>query len=129
MTHLVSGKNVFDLDAVNYVTNMSINDAEARFKDDPAQLVQIKLEFDQKSKDDVIGKRKLVEFFTLGQLHNTYLERALYQIIKNSGKLNLPIDYQKFISFMAILHHGTRLERLLLIFGIFGRGIPKGDEA
>ena len=74
MTHLVSGKNVFDLDAVNYVTNMSINDAEARFKDDPAQLVQIKLEFDQKSKDDVIGKRKLVEFFTLGQLHNTYLD-------------------------------------------------------
>ena len=93
MTHLVSGINVFDLDAVNYVTNMSINDAEARFKNNTEQLIKIKKDFELKSKDDIIGKRKLFEFFELGQLNNSYLEKELYQIIKNSGKLNLPIDY------------------------------------
>jgi hypothetical protein len=92
-------------------------------------LIQIKLDFEEKSKNDIIGKRKLYEYLNLKELHNSYLEKELYQIIKNSGKLNLPIDYQKFISFMAILHHGTRLERLLLIFGIFGRGIPQSEEA
>ena len=85
MTHLVSGKNVFDLDAINYVSNMSINDAEARFKDSTALLLEIKMKFDQNSKDDIIGKRKLFEFFKLEQVRDTYLEKEIYQIIKNSG--------------------------------------------
>jgi len=39
----------------------------------------------------------------------------------------MPIDYQKFISFIAILVKGSRFEKLLLIFSIFGKGVPMGD--
>ena len=38
--------------------------------------------------------------------------------------MNQPIDYRKFICFIAIISKGSRLHKLLLIFSIFGKGIP-----
>ena len=40
--------------------------------------------------------------------------------------MNSPIDYQKFISFIAILTKGSRIEKMLLLFSMFGKGIPDG---
>jgi hypothetical protein len=48
-------------------------------------------------------------------------------VIRNSQRLNYPIDYQKFISFIAILVKGTSNEKLALIFSIFGKGISEED--
>ena len=70
----------------------------------------------------------MIEFFKITEISDTYLSNELFNIIKNSNRLNLPIDYQKFISFIAILVKGSRFEKLLLFFAIFGKGIPLGDE-
>lgn len=66
----------------------------------------------------------MIEYFRLNDVSDTYLANELFNIIKNSSKLNSPIDYQRFISFIAILVKGSRYEKLLLIFSIFGKGIP-----
>lgn len=57
---------------------------------------------------------------------DTYLCNEMFNIIKNSQRLNHPIDYQKFISFIAVLSKGSRIEKLLLIFSIFGKGVSPG---
>lgn len=66
----------------------------------------------------------MIEYFKITEISDTYLSNELFHIIKNSNRLNSPIDYQKFISFIAVLVKGSRLEKLLLIFSIFGKGIP-----
>ena len=58
------------------------------------------------------------------EISDTYLSNELFNIIKNSNKLNMPIGYQKFIGFIAVLVKGSRFEKLLLLFAIFGKGIP-----
>ena len=58
------------------------------------------------------------------EVSDTYLTNELFNVIKNSQRLNSPIDYQKFISFIAILTKGSRKEKLMLIFSIIGKGIP-----
>ena len=58
------------------------------------------------------------------EISDSYLANQLITVIKNSQKLNQPIEYQKFITFIAVLSKGSREEKLLLIFSIFGKGIP-----
>lgn len=115
-------KQAYDENALIYITNMSIQEAESRFTQ--SEVAQIKREFEKNSKDQIIGKRKLIEYFRLNEVSDTYLSNELFNIIKNSNRLNSPIDYQRFISFIAILVKGSRYEKLLLIFSIFGKGIP-----
>ena len=81
----------FDPQAIIYITNMSIQEAESRFT--KVELAQIKKEFDKNSKDQIIGKRKLIEFFRITELTDTYLSNELFNVIKNSQRLNYPIDY------------------------------------
>ena len=45
--------------------------------------------------------------------------------MKNSDRLNQPIDWSKFIIFVAILAKGNVHEKLLNIFSIFGKGVPE----
>lgn len=66
----------------------------------------------------------MIEYFRLMEISDTYLSNEFFNVIKNSQRLNSPIDYQKFISFTAILVKGTRNEKLALIFAIFGKGVP-----
>lgn len=115
-------KQAFDENALIYITNMSVQEAESRFTQ--SEVAIIKREFEKNSKDQIIGKRKLIEYFRLNEVSDTYLSNELFNIIKNSSRLNSPIDYQRFISFIAILVKGSRYEKLLLIFSIFGKGIP-----
>lgn len=55
------------------------------------------------------------------------MNQQLFNVIKNSQRLNYPIDYQKFISFIAILVKGDANEKLAIIFSIFGKGISEQD--
>ena len=48
---------------MNPGTAMTKEEAEARFS--PEELAKIKKEFERLSKDNVIGKRKLLEYFRL----------------------------------------------------------------
>lgn len=57
------------------------------------------------------------------------MANEIFTIIKNSSKLNSPIDYQKFLGFIAVLVKGSKLEKMILIFSIFGKGIPCQDDA
>ena len=78
----VDNKTNFDPQAIIYITNMSIQEAESRFT--KVELAQIKKEFDKNSKDQIIGKRKLIEFFRITELTDTYLSNELFNVIRNS---------------------------------------------
>lgn len=80
--------------------------AEARFTTE--EISKIKKEFDKLSKDQVIGKRKLLEYFRLMEINDTYLTNELFFMIKNSSSLNSPVDYKKFINFVSIIAKGSR---------------------
>jgi Ca2+-binding EF-hand superfamily protein len=94
-------KNIFAL-----LMNQPIATAESRFTQE--ELSRIKKEFDKLSKDQVIGKRKLLEYFRLMEINDTYLTNELFFMIKNSSTLNSPVDYKKFINFVSIIAKGTR---------------------
>ena len=64
------------------MTNMSIQDAEMKFT--PDELATIQKEYEKISKDDIIGKRKLIEFFRIMEISDSYLTNQLFTVIKNS---------------------------------------------
>jgi len=76
------------------------------------ELSKIKKEFERLSKDNVIGKRKLLEYFKLLEIQDTYLANEVFFMIKNSSQLNSPIDYSKFINFVSIVAKGHEEEKL-----------------
>ena len=84
-------KHNYDENAVLYVTNMGISEAESRFTQN--EIAQIKREYEKNSKEDIIGKRKLIEYFRITDIQDTYLSNELFNVIKNSDQLNKPIDY------------------------------------
>lgn len=61
---------------------MSIQESETKFTG--AELAAIRKEYDKMSKDDIIGKRKLIEFFRIMDINDTYLSNQLFTVIKNS---------------------------------------------
>jgi Ca2+-binding EF-hand superfamily protein len=87
-----------------------VPEAEARFSSE--ELIKIQKEFERLSKDNVIGKRKLLEYFRMVEIQDTYLANEVFFMIKNSSQLNSPIDYSKFINFVSIISKGTREEKL-----------------
>ena len=76
------------------------------------ELSKIKKEFERLSKDNVIGKRKLLEYFKLLEIQDTYLANEVFFMIKNSSQLNSPIDYSKFINFVSIVSKGSEEDKL-----------------
>ena len=80
--------------------------AESRFTSE--EISKIRKEFDKLSKDQVIGKRKLLEYFRLIEINDTYLTNELFYMIKNSSALNSPVDYNKFINFVSLISKGTK---------------------
>jgi len=69
----------------------------------------------------VIGKRKLLEYFRLMEINDTYLTNELFFMIKNSSSFNSPVDYNKFINFVSIIAKGTKQEKLQLLFSFFDK--------
>ena len=90
--------------------NQPVAVAEGRFTAD--ELQRIKKEFNKLSKDNVIGKRKLLEYFRLMEINDTYLTNELFYMIKNSSSMSSPIDYPKFINFVSIMSKGTQYEKM-----------------
>lgn len=99
--------------------NQPIPVAESRFTQE--ELSKIRKEFDKLSKDQVIGKRKLLEYFRLMEISDTYLSNELFFMIKNSSALNSPVDYKKFINFVSVIAKGSRQEKLQLLFFFFDK--------
>ena len=64
------------------MTNLSIQESEGKFSTE--ELNAIRKEFDKLSKDNIIGKRKLIEFFRIMEISDTYLTNQLFAVIKNS---------------------------------------------
>lgn len=56
-----------------------------------------------------MGKRKLIEYFHILEVSDSYLTNQLYAVIKNSQRMNQPIDYRKFICFIAVISKGSRI--------------------
>ncbi len=71
----------------------------------------------------MIGKRKLLEYFRLNEIQDTYLSSEVFFTIKNSSLLNSPIDYSKFINFVSIVAKGTREEKLQLLYTFFDKSV------
>ena len=106
-------ENDIDFDEKNIfaaLMNQAIPVAESRFTQE--ELSKIRKEFDKLSKDQVIGKRKLLEYFRLMEISDTYLTNELFFMIKNSSALNSPVDYKKFINFVSVIAKGSRQEKL-----------------
>jgi len=97
--------------------NLSINVAEARFSKEELHI--IRKDFDRLSKNQVIGKRKLLEYFKVGEIENTPLAATIFAMIKNDNQEKVLIDWQKFINIIAILSKGARMEKLQLIYRLF----------
>ena len=95
---------------INPQISLGVEVAEARFTNE--ELSKISKEFERLSKDNVIGKRKLLEYFRLMEIQDTYLSNEIFFMIKNSSKLNSPIDYTKFINFVSIVAKGSSEEKL-----------------
>jgi hypothetical protein len=76
---------------VPYRVSLTREQAESKFSKE--ELTKIMKDFDRLSKDNVIGKRKLLEYFRLAEISETYLSNEVYFMIKNSTVLNSPIDY------------------------------------
>ncbi|CDW73401.1 UNKNOWN [Stylonychia lemnae] len=93
--------------------------AESRFTSD--EISRIRKEFDKLSKDQVIGKRKLLEYFKLMEINDTYLTNELFFMIKNSSQINSPVDYNKFINFVSLIAKGSKSEKLQLLFSFFDK--------
>ena len=106
---------------INPQITMSVADAEGRFTHE--ELSKIKKEFERLSKDNVIGKRKLLEYFKLLEIQDTYLASEVFFMIKNSSQLNSPIDYSKFINFVSIVAKGSEEEKLQLLYTFFDRSV------
>lgn len=62
---------------------MPVPEAEARFSSE--ELIKIQKEFERLSKDNVIGKRKLLEYFRMVDIQDTYLANEVFFMIKNSS--------------------------------------------
>ena len=95
--------------------------AEARFTKE--ELAKIQKEFERLSKDNVIGKRKLLEYFRLTDVSETYLSNEIFFMIKNSSVINSPIDYSKFITFVSTVAKGSREEKLSLLYTFFDKSV------
>jgi len=80
-------------------------------------------EFDRLSKDKVIGKRKLFEYFRMMELQDTYIANEVFLMIKNSSLANSPIDFDKFLNFVSIVSKGTKDEKLQLLYTFFDKGL------
>ena len=46
------------------------------------------------------------------EIQDTYLSNEIFFMIKNSSKLNSPVDYPKFINFVSIVAKGSSEEKL-----------------
>jgi len=62
---------------------LPVPEAEARFSSE--ELIKIQKEFERLSKDNVIGKRKLLEYFRMVDIQDTYLANEVFFMIKNSS--------------------------------------------
>ena len=110
-----------DFGVINPQITLSVQEAEQRFSVE--ELSKIKKEFERLSKDNVIGKRKLLEYFKLLEIQDTYLANEVFFMIKNSSQLNSPIDYSKFINFVSIVSKGNEEEKLQLLYTFFDRSV------
>ncbi len=71
----------------------------------------------------MIGKRKLLEYFRLTDVSETYLSNEIFFMIKNSSVINSPIDYSKFITFVSTVAKGSREEKLSLLYTFFDKSV------
>ena len=55
------------------------------------------------------------------EIQDTYLSNEVFFMIKNSSKLNSPIDYAKFINFVSIVAKGNSEEKLQLLYTFFDK--------
>lgn len=65
---------------------MTVQEAESQFTQ--SELQQIRKEFDKNSKDGIMGKRKLIEYFRILDISDSYLTSQLFAVIKNSQRMN-----------------------------------------
>eukprot|EP00826_Nyctotherus_ovalis_P019851 TRINITY_DN1616_c0_g5_i1.p1 TRINITY_DN1616_c0_g5~~TRINITY_DN1616_c0_g5_i1.p1 ORF type:complete len:305 (-),score=90.84 TRINITY_DN1616_c0_g5_i1:138-992(-) len=85
------------------------------------ELELINAEFGKLARNQVIGKRKILQYFGLQELENTVLSTALLLLVKQKKEdsENNFIDWPKFLRFVVVLAKGTRAERLKLFYGLF----------
>ena len=80
-------------------------------------------EFDRLSKDKVIGKRKLFEYFRMMELEDSYLANEIFEMIKKCTLgTHSPIDREKFLNFVSIISKGYPEEKLQLLYTFFDKG-------
>ncbi len=83
---------------------------------------RIIVEFEMQSKDNKMGKKKLLEYFGLIELDNYKLGNHFFQCVKStlSRKKTGPyLDYSKFIKTLSMLSGNNEEGRLNFMYSIF----------
>jgi len=85
------------------------------------ELELIETEFSKLARNQVIGKRKILQYFGLQDLEGSVISTALLFLMKQKKEEsgNNFIDWPKFLNFVVILSKGTKAERLKLFYGLF----------
>ena len=85
------------------------------------ELELIDTEFNKMARNQVIGKRKILQYFNIQELEGTVLSTAFLFLMKqkNEESGNNFVDWPKFLSFVVTLSRGTKAERLKLFYGLF----------
>ena len=76
------------------------------------EIERVKDEFIRLGKDNVIGKKKLFEYFRMSEMQGTQIANELFQMIKNSSLITRPINFEMFLNFISIVNKGTKDEKL-----------------
>ncbi len=85
------------------------------------ELELIDTEFNKLARNQVIGKRKILQYFSIQELEGSVLSTAFLFLIKQKKEEggNNFIDWPKFLNFVVVLSKGTKAERLKLFYGLF----------
>ena len=85
----------------------------------PDEMELIETEFHRLSRNQLIGRNKLLQYFALGDIQETVMATAFLNSLKHTGGDRRFIDWPTFLNFVIILAKGSREERLALIFQMF----------
>ena len=83
------------------------------------EMQMIEGEFNHLSRNQLIGRNKLLQYFNLEDISETPMATAFLNTLKHTGGDRRFIDWPTFLNFVIILGKGSKEERLELFFQLF----------
>jgi hypothetical protein len=113
------GGKIDEEEPMSNVSSPNGSDYVKRLKEEELEIIDT--EFNKLARNQVIGKRKILQYFDLQELEGSVLSTAFLFLMKQQKEEggNSFVDWPKFLSFVVTLSRGTKPERLRLLYGLF----------